>query len=309
MSVIDGWTPDAAKAFAKANLGFRHRLAERGLASDAALAAVLDRYPRDRLGVFTMGDDPVAWRSWRRGVAGEMSGAEILDAVKTGRIWLNLRAVNNHDETYAALAAEVFGEVEAQTGQRTLRRDIGLLISSPQVQVFYHLDVPLVMLWQLRGTKTVWLYPPRAPYVDEAQIERIVLKETAEQFDYDPAWDAGADKVVLEPGMMATWPQNAPHRIENGDMMNVSLSMEFMTPAALLRANVLYTNGMLRRAFGGRPEVQAAPDPRAFAKLAVARAIKAVRREARGRDPLPVTFELSPGGSIRPLGCAQQVRA
>ncbi len=248
-----------------------------------------------------MGDDPVAWRSWRRGVADGLSGAEILDAVKTGRIWLNLRAVNDHDPGYAALAVEVFGEVEAMTRQRTFRRDIGLLISSPEVQVFYHLDVPLVMLWQLRGTKTVWLYPPRAPYVDEAQIERIVLKETAEQFDYDPAWDAGADKVTLEPGAMVTWPQNAPHRIENGDMMNVSLSMEFMTPASLLRANVLYTNGMLRRAFGGRPEVQAAPDPRAFAKLGAARAIKALRRETRGRDPLPVTFVLSPDGAIRPL--------
>jgi len=242
-----------------------------------------------------MGDDPVAWRTWRRGAAHGLSGVELLDSVRQGRIWLNLRAVNDHDPGYQALSDEIFANVEQATGQRTFRRDVGLLISSPAVQVFYHLDVPLVMLWQLRGTKTVWLYPPRAPYVDDAQLERIVLKETAEQFDYDPAWDAEAEQVTLEPGAMVSWPQNAPHRIENGPMMNVSLSIEFMTPAALLRANVLYANGMLRKTFGARPAVQAAPDPRAFAKLGAARAWKALRPGERNRDPLPATFSLVRG--------------
>ncbi len=242
-----------------------------------------------------MGEDPVAWRTWRRGVAEGLSGADLIAAVKQGRIWLNLRAVNAHDPSYAALCDEVFQDVEQSTGARTLRRDVGLLISSPKVQVFYHLDVPLVMLWQLRGTKTVWLYPPAAPYVDDTQLERIVLKETAEQFAYDPAWDAGADKVVLEPGAMVTWPQNAPHRIENGDMMNVSLSIEFMTPAALMRANVLYANGMLRKTFGARPRVQGGYDPRAIAKVGAARAWKALNRAERTRDPLPVTFALAEG--------------
>ncbi len=264
---------------------------------------MLDRYPREKLGVFTMGDDLVAWRTWRRGLAEGLSGAEIVEAVKQGRIWLNLRAVNDHDADYAALAAEIFADIEEATGQRTFRRDVGLLISSPYVQVFYHLDVPLVTLWQLRGAKTVWLYPPRAPYVEDAQLERIVLKETAEQFAYDPAWDAGAEKVMMEPGRMVTWPQNAPHRIANGDMMNVSLSIEFMTPTALMRANVLYANGILRKTFGGQPAVQALPDPRALAKIGAARAWKALRPSERTRDPLPATFSLVRGepGAIAAL--------
>lgn len=250
-----------------------------------------------------MGDDPVAWRTWRRGVAEGLSGAELLEAVKQGRIWLNLRAVNTHAEDYAAVSDEIFADIEGNTGLRTFRRDVGLLISSPGVQVFYHLDVPLVTLWQLRGTKTVWLYPPQEPYVDDRQLERIVLKESAEQFAYEPAWDAGADKVVLEPGRMVTWAQNAPHRIENGDMMNVSLSIEFMTPAALMRANVIYANGMLRKSFGAKPRVQAGYDPRALAKLGAARAWKALRPGEKARDPLPPTFTLVRGepGAIAAL--------
>lgn len=250
-----------------------------------------------------MGDDPVAWRTWRRGSAEGLSGAELVEAVKAGRIWLNLRAVNAEADDYAMLAEEIFADIEAATGQRTFRRDVGLLISSPEVQVFYHLDVPLVTLWQLRGQKTVWLYPPKAPFVEDQQLERIVLKETAEQFAYDPSWDAGAQEVLLTPGRMVTWPQNAPHRIANGGMMNVSLSIEFMTPAALLRANVLYANGMLRKTFGARPQVQAGYDPRALAKLGAARAWKALRPGEKTRDPLPPTFSLIQGqpGAIATL--------
>jgi hypothetical protein len=51
---------------------------------DAGLAEVLDRYPRDKLGIFTMGEDPVAWRSWRRGVGENLSGAELLEAAREG---------------------------------------------------------------------------------------------------------------------------------------------------------------------------------------------------------------------------------
>ena len=295
MGVITEWTPQQARGFGRQNLAFQHSLHERPQFSDVGLAAILDRYPRDKLGVFTMGDDPVAWRTWRRGSAEGLSGAELLEAVKLGRIWLNLRAVNSHADDYEALSDEIFADIDGATGQRTFRRDVGLLISSPEVQVFYHLDVPLVSLWQLRGTKTVWLYPPRMPYVDDEQLERIVLKESAEQFAYDPVWDAYADKVVLEPGRMVTWPQNAPHRIENGGMMNVSLSIEFMTAPALLRANVLYTNGLLRKRFGGAPGVQRGYDPRALAKLGVARAWKALRPSEKTRDPLPATFTLVRG--------------
>jgi hypothetical protein len=295
MSVITRWTPEQVSGFTRDNLSFQHDLHERPLFSDDGLAEILDLYPRDKLGVFTMGDDPVAWRTWRRGIAKDLSGAQLVEAVKKGRIWLNLRAVNDHDARYAKLCDEIFGEVELATGKRTMRRDIGLLISSPNVQVFYHLDVALVMLWQLRGTKTVWLYPPEHPYIDEVQLERIVLKESGEQFAYDPEWDRGADKVVLTPGKMVTWPQNAPHRIENGDMMNVSLSIEFMTPASLMRANVIYANGMLRKTFGAHPAIQAGLDPRAIAKVGAARAWKALNPGQRTKDPMPVTFALDRG--------------
>ena len=48
-----------------------------------------------------MGEDPVAWRTWRRGAAGNLSGDQLLEAAKAGRIWLNLRETNTYLPAYA----------------------------------------------------------------------------------------------------------------------------------------------------------------------------------------------------------------
>jgi hypothetical protein len=302
MSIITDWTPEKARAFTRSNLSFRHGLHERPMFDDAGLEELLDRYPREKLGVFTMGEDPVAWTTWRKGSAGAMTGSRLLEAAQAGRIWLNLRAANAYLPEYAALGEEIFAEKQVQSGRKTFKHDLGMLISSANAQVFYHLDVPLVSLWQLRGRKRVWVYPVEAPYVGQETLERIVLKETAEQFTFDPAWDKGAEVYDLTPGAMVTWAQNAPHRIENGPMLNVSLSIEFMTPAALMRANVIYANGVLRRRAGLRPKVQDGFGPVGLGKVALARAAKALKLQTPHERVLPVTFQLDAGrpGTLLP---------
>jgi hypothetical protein len=293
MSVITDWTADKASAFGFETLSFRHGLHERPMFDDEGLASLLDRYPRDRLGVFTMGEDPVDWKSWRAGSAGKLSGDKLLEAARAGRIWLNLRHANDYLPDYAALEREIFADKERASGIPTFKRDLGMLISSANAQVFYHLDVPLVSLWQLRGEKRVWVYPVEEQFIGQEQLERIVLKETAEQFAYRPVLDQGAEVHDLTPGKMVTWRQNAPHRIENGPMLNVSLSIEFMTPAALMRANVLYANGVLRKA-GLSPKVQDPLHPAALAKVVMARGVKAAGLARTFEKTLVKSFELDP---------------
>jgi len=293
MSVITDWTPAKGAAFTRENLTFTHGLHERPMFSDEGLIEVLDRYPRERLGVFTMGEDPVAWETWRKGAAGDLSGRQLFEAALAGRIWLNLRAANDHLPAYAALCDEIFADKSVHAPQvKTFKRDLGLLISSADAQVFYHLDVALVSLWQIRGTKRVWVYPVAEPYVSDEALERIVLRETAEQFAFDPAWDAGAELHELTPGRMVTWRQNAPHRIENGPMLNVSLSIEFMTPEALMRANVVYANGLMRRRLGARPRIQPGITPVTLGKFAIARGAKALNLQKPNPRVLPTSFRL-----------------
>jgi hypothetical protein len=309
MAVIDDWTSAKKRSFTRKTLAFRHRLHERPMFEDAGLEELLDTYPREHLGVFTMGHDPVDWTTWRRGSPGKLTGGQLLEAATAGRIWLNLRQTNLHLPQYAALGDEIFADKSAATGLASFKRDLGVLISSANAHVFYHLDVPLVSLWQIRGEKQVYVYPPAAPFVTPDALERIVLRDTAEQTPFDPAWDAGAQTVMLRPGMMVTWPQNAPHRIVNGPMLNVSLSIEFMTAAALMRANVIYANGLLRQRLGRDPVLESGAGPANMAKLALARLAKASGLQKPNARVLPVSFTLDPRepGIPQPLDLSRAV--
>ena len=293
--MIADWTDQAADGFETAIVRIRHSLHERPMFTDEGMARILDLYPREALGAFTMGEDLEDWGSWRRGGVQGLSGDALLRAVHEGRLWLNLRHANQHLPEFAALCDEIASEKERRLNTRILHRDLGLLISSPGARVFFHLDVPLSSLWQVRGHKRIWFYPRREPYVSDAWIERCALRTAEGQAPFRAEWDADAVSFPMTPGDMTTWPQNMPHRVDNGQMLNVSLSMEFMTPRALRRARVLHANGVLRRSLGWSPTVQEQPGPGLAAKLVFHAAHKLMVKSSTS-PILPESFRVSQDG-------------
>ena len=293
-SVFDNWTEDMSEAFGKKAVLATHNLHERDMFTDKGLADLLDQYPRDQFNLYTMDDDLTDYESgFRRGVAGDLSGAEILEAVYRGRLWLNLRETNKHLPLYEDLCNEMFGEMEGLVpGLKTHKRDCGVLISSPKARVFYHLDIPNVSLWQIRGSKTLHVYPGGEPYASEEQIEAILLGESEEEITYRPDFESGRASYELTPGKMITWPQMAPHRVDNGDSVNISLSCEFLTMQSVLRANAMYTNGLMRRKLGVDPSIENDGQMSQFAKAALARALKLVRKNPSIDELAPPTFEV-----------------
>ncbi len=290
-AILTDWDAEKTSAFQNDKLIARHNLHELDLFTDEGLIELLDTYPRDKLGVYTFPPHAEGRVEARHGRAPDIGGADLLEAVRAGRIWLNLRAVNQQVAAHEGLGDSVFGPLEAAAGIRTLKRDIGVLISSPGIHVHYHLDIPLVCLVHLRGEKTLYVYPPRPPFAPLDQIEAVALREREEDIAYRDDFEAEAAVFALQPGQAITWPQNAPHRIQNGDSLNVSLSCEFMTPKALLRANAIYTNGVLRRSLKMQPRLPETVGPGLLGKAVVARGLKALRR---GPAPqiTPVTFEV-----------------
>lgn len=305
--VITDWDSAKTAQWGKAPILARHDVHEREMFSDAGLIRLLDTYPREHLGVWTMSAGPDGKSVFRNGTAGDLPGADLLKAVASGRLWLNLRAANHHLAEYASLSDELFGSLEAGVpGLKTLRRDVGVLISSPNMQVHYHLDIPMVALWQIRGVKRFWVYPREAPFAHDEEIEAIVLRQKDEEVRYQPGFDAHATMIDLEPGMVATWPQNAPHRIDNHGMLNVSLSCEFQTFASLVRANALFANGVLRRKFGLRPRIARDTGLRGLAKAGLARGLKLFNARKAFEVQARRTFVVDPGvpNSVRDLATA-----
>lgn len=297
------WPQDTRKRFGRDTIQAKHTLDNSPLFCDASLAALLDTYPREELGIWTFADHGEGEEAPVRGVAPDLSGEELLEAVRNGRIWLNLRAVNEKVADYKGTADAIFGSLDRATGQRVFKRDMGVLISSPNVHVHYHLDIPLVALFQVRGEKKLWIYPADERFAPADRLEAITLREQEEGLDFRNEFDEAADVITLKPGMAVTWPQTAPHRVQNADMLNVSLSCEFMTVPALIRANAIYANGRIRRDFGGRPARAAALTPATLGKAAFARLLKHKSRHQADKIPTPASFtvDLAAESCTRPL--------
>ena len=154
--------------------------------------------------------------------------------------------------------------------------------------------VPGQMLWQVRGKKRVWLYPNEEPYVTRSAIEKLILGELHEvDMPYDETLDAGAQMHDLKPGEMLHWPLNWPHRVENHDCLNVSVTTEHYTSAIRTSYAVHYANGLLRKAGISNPAKQEA-GPMALAKTALAGAVKFSGLRKKASKPYTIDFAVDP---------------
>jgi hypothetical protein len=220
---------------------------------------------------------------------------DVLQAVRKGDIWINLRAPQKTDKAYGDLLSDIYAEFEARVpGLKTFKHEITILISSPHVYVPYHADVPGQMLWQIRGRKRVWVYPGREPFLPQPAIEKLILGELHEtDMPYRPWFDEAAEAIDLEPGHMLHWPLNYPHRVENHDSLNVSLTTEHYTRPIRNAYAVNYANGLLRKTGIGRLQRQDA-GPAMMAKLALAGAVKFSGIRGRKAKPYTVDFRVDP---------------
>lgn len=288
------WQSNSMKNFTVETEIVNHNFHENPLFTDEGLAKIIDNYPRESLEIYTMGYNPNDSEEWYLGRRGELTSAELLEAVKNGRLWLNLRKCNHHNPEINELCESLFKQIEDRTGINTYKHDMGMLISSPNAHVSYHADMPLVLLMQLRGKKRIYLYPPSAPYIENESLEAIAIKERDEQLVLNPNWDENALIHDLVPGEFVTWPQNAPHRIVNHDSVNVSFSIEFLTTKAALRANTLYANGCFRRYYGLNPKIENSNPIIDLPKIAYARIIKALGGYKGNKYPRKPSFSLDP---------------
>lgn len=244
-------TADNKTDFSRRPLVATHNLHELDLFTDAALIELLDHFPRQFLHALSMGTDPARTEN-RLALHDGVSGADLLRAVKNGRLWLNITRVNRFDQQYRVLVDQLFEQLVALLPGFNPDFSQGtLLISSPRALVYYHVDGPASVLWHIRGRKRVWIYPALDQrYMKREHLEDIFAGVRHEYLPYESAYDRAAVIYDLEPGQWVTWPQNAPHRVSNLDSVNVSLSTEYFTRQSRRRARVYVANRFFRTRLG-----------------------------------------------------------
>jgi hypothetical protein len=294
--IISDWTPQHIHGFGNEPLAFKHRAHLSPLFNDATLADLIERTPRENYYVNTMKRGAKDRSSRREGEIRNLSGRDVLDAVAKGHIWIMLLHPEKVVPGYGDLLEQIYSEIKHNVPNlKVLKKKISVLISSPNIPVFYHCDLAGQTLWQVRGEKTVYVYPNHEPYLPQPNLEKIVLNEAHEiSLPYDQAWDKAAASFTIRPGDMLNWQLYAPHRIQNGDCVNVSFTTEHVTPAVRRNFAVNFANGILRRTLGVEHLSQKTAGPQYWSKLATVAAAKALRLQKGREQNFKIDFAVDP---------------
>ena len=224
-SSLFSWDQEAYNNFGEKTQRLKHQL---DLLDDDALIKLLDDYPREWLQCFTMGYNPEDYSEWKAVHIDKSSGKEIFEAVKKGRFWINIINIEKADKRFSTVIEEVYSKIAKNSDHL---KDIkpgysALLLSSPGIQVYYHLDAEANMLWHLKGEKKIWVYPKDPKFSPQDELEKVIAQEKDEELPYKRHFDDFAKCFVLQAGDVISWPIHSPHRVEN-ITVNLSLTSSY----------------------------------------------------------------------------------
>lgn len=252
------WDSESYNEFGHTLQYLKHQYHDLDLFSDESLIALLDTYPRKWLQCFTMGYNPEDYTEWKAVHIADSSGKEILEAVKKGRFWINIINIDKSSEAYGDLIEAMYRKLNAKCPYlKTAKAGYSaLILSSPGIQVYYHLDAEANMLWHFRGQKKLWVYPRNEKFSSQVELEKVVAHERDEDLTYKKEFDDHATSFTLEGGDVLSWPMHSPHRVENVTF-NVSLTTSYSSKEGRRLIGVHSFNYFILRKLGfKRPSFQ-----------------------------------------------------
>jgi hypothetical protein len=246
-----------------------HRLHESPLFQRDTLATLIDNYPKDEYQLTHMGEQNGDRRYWKEGDMNGLSGNKVIEAISKGRLWLNLRNTHKVDTRYRVLLETIIDELrERIPGFASYNEKLEILISSPNAQVYYHVDNPGQMLFQIAGYKRVYVYPPKKPFLTIEDLKYAAMPGLDYKVSYVDWYDKYARISEAEPGQMLHWPLNSPHLVENHDALSISMTIEYFYGEIHRSHVVSRANWLLRHKFGLAPRNRATRGPIFWAKAA-----------------------------------------
>jgi hypothetical protein len=164
-------------------------------------------------------------------------------------VWIILKRAES-DPAYATILNACLSdllEVSGRELEKNMRRkEVIIFITSPKRLSTYHIDSECNFLLQVTGEKEISVFrPDDREVLPEEEIERFWTIETNAAV-YKPHLQSHADRIHLKPGMGIHIPVNAPHWVQNGDNVSVSVSINYHSWDSE-RAHVYCTNYYLRK--------------------------------------------------------------
>jgi hypothetical protein len=241
--------------FDKASFAFHHRLADHpafslqrliDLAQETQLARPADLY-------YDAGTVDVNQR-WDQTPRPEFSAADAIRRIEHCGAWIVLKRADKNAE-YAAVLRQCMAELQDLTHlnlDRVMKvQEVILFVTSPGRVTTYHIDRECSLLLQIRGDKRISIFDRNDREVlSEEEIERFwSVDHNAPR--YKPELQHHAAVYEMNPGVGVHIPVNAPHWVQNGNGISISLNVNFQYRDTA-RANLYRLNFLLRK-MGVRP--------------------------------------------------------
>ena len=200
---------------------------------------------------------------------------EIARTIDTNGCWMVLKNIEL-DPAYRDLLNETLDEVAPLVSDREggmIDREGFIFLSAPGSMTPSHTDPEHNFLLQIRGTKqmNVGSFP-------DPLTEQLALEQALGGGHRNVGWEPTDPRAFeLSPGDGVYVQPHAPHWVQNGPTVSVSLSITFATPASEQARRVHSINARLRR-LGLKPRPPGVRPRADRSKAAGSRALGKVRR-------------------------------
>lgn len=241
--------------------------------------------------------DKVYWNAGKRDIGQKWSDRpgrdfsieEAFRRIRESDAWIIIFGADRDPEIHAMLE-EGLKEVQELTGidfAREVKSTQSILfITSPHRISEYHIDRECSMLLQIHGKKTIHIFDQNDREVlPEEEKERFWSVDNNAAI-YKPHFQDRARSFLLEPGKAVHIPINAPHWLQNGDDISVSVNQNFQFRNERY-ANVYRANYYMRK-LGMHPSPRGAHPGRDRMKakamsvpVSVAKKVSAIRAKMK----------------------------
>lgn len=254
-----------------------HNLANHSMFSLDALAQLAERMPLNDV-EYNRGDLPLGI-DFDAVPGNGLSVGDTIRGIETNGSWMVLKFVEK-DAAFRALLGETLAELDASIREKTgpmLKQEAFIFISSPNSVTPLHFDPEHNILLQLRGTKSMTVFP-----VDDEEIappvahERLHAGTGHRNLVWEDHYTARGRKFDLSAGDGIYVPLMAPHWVQNGPSVSISFSVTWRTAHSYAEAEARGMNAILRRV-GVEPSSPKRYPARNLAKSFVYRAIRKAR--------------------------------
>jgi hypothetical protein len=239
-----------------------HRLTGHPLLTREAIAALAERHPQERM-EFNLGTLPLGIRPEDTPANG-LSVAETIRTIDENKSWIVIKNVER-DPAYAALLDELLGELTPIVTPRTgpmEHREAFIFFTSPGSVTPFHMDPEHNILMQIEGEKIMTVFPAADASLVPPEQSEAFHAGAHRNLQWEEDFLAKGDAVHLTPGDAILVPVKAPHFVQNGDAVSISLSITWRSERSVAEGELHSFNRLLRArglplvSIGAKPEAQ-----------------------------------------------------